>query len=799
MRLYALLVILLFSGITTVSQNCDNTLSGIAIDLHDGSVLSGAVITVAETQKSVLTNIDGKYLITNLCNQNYSLKISHHDCDPRNYSIKISGNTIKNLKLEHHLEELNQVTIQGKAFEQKTVTAYENTISEEEIEQYSSGTLGDALNSISGVSSLNTGNTIVKPIINGLHSSRVIVVNNGVRLEDQEWGAEHAPNIDVNTAGKLTIIKGAGALQYGGDAIGGIVIAEAAKIPVKDTLYGKTLVTASSNGRGTSGSTQLTKSYKSGWYGTLHGTLKYFGDSEAPNHILSNTGARETNASFSIGLNRFDYGFEAYYSLFKTEIGILSASHISGISDLIFSINNDTPLIENDFTFNIDNPKQDVTHNLARIKGFKKFHGFGKINFQYDFQQNDRLEFDRRLGDRDNIPAIDLRLKSHALQLNLDSEISDNINLKAGVVAKFQNNFATPSTGVRRLIPDYDKYDIGGYATLDYQINNNLTLEAGGRFDYTFLDAQKFYSTTFFESRNYDVLFPEIIVEDFGTQILTNPQFTFNNPSASIGALYKLNNNNIYFNFSTASRAPNPSELFSDGLHQSAARIERGDLSFESEISRKFSISFEHQSDKLSFSINPFINSIDNYILIEPTDIILSLRGSFVEWEYRQTDAELLGFDIDASYKFAKNFQFNHQFSFVKGYDRTFDEALIDIPPVSTKNEIVYTNSKINNLRLALESQFVFEQNEFPDNNFDFFLPLTQTNEFVDISTPPEAYHLLNFNSSIDFKIKNNSNLKLGLKVTNLLDTTYRNYLNRLRFFADEVGRNISLNIKINY
>ena len=176
--------------------------------------------------------------------------------------------------------------------------------------------MGDALNSLSGVSSLNKGNGIVKPIINGLHSSRVAIINNGVRMQDQEWGAEHAPNIDINSIGRLTLVKSAGALQYGGDAVGGVIIAEGQKIPVKDSLYGKTLVSVASNGRGGVISSQLTKSYDNGWYAAAQGTLKRFGDFEAAEYNLSNTGLIEKNASLRLGLNHFNYGFEAFYSFF---------------------------------------------------------------------------------------------------------------------------------------------------------------------------------------------------------------------------------------------------------------------------------------------------------------------------------------------------------------------------------------------------------------------------------------------------------------------------------------------------
>ncbi|WP_233265969.1 TonB-dependent receptor [Formosa sp. L2A11] len=785
---------------TSISQNCDNTFSGTVKDLHDGSLLVGATVIVAGSEKAVQTDLDGKFLFTNMCDGTYSIQISHPFCATQGFTFKVSGNTEKTFKLEHHLEELNEVIVQGKAFSDKSKTLVENTISKEKLEQFNGATLGDALNSLSGVSSLNAGNAVVKPIVNGLHSSRVILINNGVRMEDQEWGVEHAPNIDVNSVGNLTLIKGAGALQYSGDAVGGVIVAEADKVPVKDTLYGKTIISGASNGRGGSVTSQLTKSYKNGWYGTLQGTWKRFGDFEAPDYVLSNTGTSERNASLNIGFNKFDYGVEAYYSYFKNELGILSASHIGGASDLVSAINSDVPLIINDFTYDITEPRQDITHNLARIKAFKKFDNLGKLSLQYDFQKNNRLEYDIRTGSDKGKASVDLELTTHTLALDLDSHLKNGLKLKTGIKASYQDNFADPNTGVRRLIPDYDKYDLGAYAVLDYPINNDLVVEAGGRFDYTYVDAYKYYKTSFWESRNYDELYPDIVIEEFDNQILTHPQLNFYNPSFTVGSTYSFGKDyQLFFNYSLSSRAPNASELFSEGLHHSASRIEYGDLSFDSEIGHKFILTLQRNNKNFNFSVSPFINTIKDFIVIEPTSIETTVRGSYQVWEYRQTNAQLFGVDIDASYAFTNNFRYNYQFSLVKGYDRSQDEPLISMPPANMKNEIVYQNPEIHNLRLALQSEYVFRQNEYPDNNFEVYIPETESTEVVEISTPPDAYHLLNFNSSIDLNVNDKSRLTLGFGVTNLLNTSYRNYLNSMRYYADDVGRNFLLNIKFNY
>ncbi len=794
------LILLLASSMLSYSQDCTSILSGKVLDLHDGKPLSEALLIVAGTNITAETNSEGKFSIQGLCNRSYSIQVGHPSCLTKIFSVKINGNSTRNFKLEHHLEEFNEITVTGKAFNDKSKTLNNSRISRAEIERLSSGTLGDALNRISGVSSLNTGNAILKPLINGLHSSRVVIVNNGVRMQDQEWGAEHAPNIDINVADNITLIKGAGALQFGGDAIGGVIIAESAKAPVKDTIFGKTILSGLSNGQGGTLTTTFTKSTKEGLSFAVQGTLKRFGDFEAPDYILSNTGLFERNASVKIALNKFNYTLEAYYSIFKNEIGILRASHLGGAQDQVNAIGSDRPLIVNPFTYDIDAPKQDVTHHLARVKATKLFDGLGKLSFQYDFQANKRLEFDIRRGDDRDRASLDLKLMTHSVTLDLDSDLSDQMGLKVGVLGRFQDNTADPNTGVRRLIPDYTRYDLGIYSILDYQATDLLVLELGGRFDYSFLDVFKFYRTSLWEARNYDELFPEIVVEEFENQILTNPKLNYNNISATAGINYTINDTyNLLFNYSLASRAPNPSELFSEGLHHSASRIEIGDLRFTPEVGHKFGATFKKQGTRFNFSINPFVNFISDFVLIEPTEVQQTIRGNFQVWEYRQTDARLLGVDFDLSYELSDHFKIAHQTSLVKGYDRTLDRPLINMPPVETKNELIFTHKKMKNLRMALQSQYVFRQNEFPNNNFEVFIPELGRSEIVDVSTPPGAYHLLNFNSSIDFNVSNTSILTVGLGVNNILDTDYRNYLNRLRYYADDLGRNFLVSLKFNY
>ena len=190
--------------INSFAQNCNNRLSIQVIDLHDGTPLENA--TVQTNGLRGTTDFDGNLIFENLCKDTYMLTISHEDCEPLEQTVDIKKDTFRKIRLEHHLNELEEIMVISDN-RNSSRTLFENKISKEVLDDYNSRTIGDVLKTITGVSTLNSGSYLSKPVINGLHSSRVILINNGVRMEDQEWGIEHAPSIDINSIDKISIIK----------------------------------------------------------------------------------------------------------------------------------------------------------------------------------------------------------------------------------------------------------------------------------------------------------------------------------------------------------------------------------------------------------------------------------------------------------------------------------------------------------------------------------------------------------------------------------------------------------------
>ncbi len=798
MKSSILLLFACFVGNSILAQECKSILLGEIVDFHDNTPLSGATVSITGTSLEAVSTEAGKFNFTGLCDGVIELEVSHPDCKSQFVIITMKGDTYEKIRLEHHLEELEEVKVIGDKAN-NTKSAQEERLSQIDLQKYSGNSLGDALKSLSGVSSLNTGANIVKPVIQGLNGSRVLILNNGVRMQDMEWGEEHAPNVDINSNQDISVVKGAAALEYGGDAIGGVIIMNPLPIVRTDSLFGKTQINLFSNGRGGNITSSLTKSYASGLYIKGQGSFKKLGDLESPNYLLSNTGIEEKGITFAIGKRDFLQGWEGYYSFFDSDIGILRASHIGNVDDLIQAINSQEPNVINDFTYDIIRPNQEVAHHLGKLSYYRRFEGLGKWNIQYDYQNNRRFEYDVRVGDDANKASLDLKLATHSLSTNFRLDSKKGLDLKIGLLGRYQNNFANPDTGVRRLIPDYDRYDFGIFTVAEFRLSDAVILDGGLRYDFSRMDAKKFYRTSRWEERGYDVDFGGIVIDDLGTQLLTNPVFDYHNISATGGFKYDFGTeNSLRMNYSFAQRAPNPSELFSDGLHHSAARIELGDLRIKSESSSKLAVSLEKNESSWGYTIAPYVNAINDFIILEPTEVEFTIRGAFPVWSYRQTDALLIGIDASIYKNWTSNISSDHKFSWVRGEDKTTETPLINIPAANISNSVAYTNINWHNLAIGLESQFVFEQQRFPPNIF-VFSPQQQQEVELDINTPPNAYHLLALDAEVSFSIQNANDFKIGVRATNLLNTSYRDYLNRQRYFVDDLGRNISLRLIFNY
>ena len=242
-------MVLLTTGFV-FSQDCNLKFEGRVIDLYSEKPLKAAVIEVLGTNYNTISNNNGFFVLKNQCKNPITLKISHINCEDLFATINIEDSEYHLFYLDHKIQALNEVVVAEKKVNSYNTTAKIYSLNELQKDRYSNKGLAGALEQISGVNTLSTGSNVAKPVIHGMFGSRVGIIYNGINLENQQWGQDHAPNIDISAFENIRLIKGASALRYSGSNPGGVVILES-KLPKRiDSLYGKTIINGMTNGQG---------------------------------------------------------------------------------------------------------------------------------------------------------------------------------------------------------------------------------------------------------------------------------------------------------------------------------------------------------------------------------------------------------------------------------------------------------------------------------------------------------------------------------------------------------------------
>jgi iron complex outermembrane receptor protein len=500
----------------------------------------------------------------------------------------------------------------------------------------------------------------------------------------------------------------------------------------------------------------------------VNGTIKRSGDLSAPNYNLSNTGVAEKNISTYLQYKTWKRGLTLLYSLFNTNIGILRATHIGNTTDLANAIKSSEPYYVKDFTYKIESPRQNIMHQIIKADYFERLKNGGKISFQYAAQLNARKEFDVRRGGRSNTPALDLNLQTHTADFTFQNTTPKKLHNKVGVSGLYQNNYNVPGTGFRPVLPNYNALSVGAFILERYK-KNRWEFEAGARYDFKLVNAEIY-------SRNNEA---------------RNTTFNFHNAAFSLGGIFSINDNlSLRSNIGSAFRPPNVYELLSDGVHQSAASIEVGDINLKSEQSLKWitTLSASAYKKKMQFEVSPYVNVIQNYILLQPEQQArLTIRGAFPVFAFKQTNAVISGLDFDFKYDVLKQIAFTNRTSFLYGRDLLAKDDLIFMPPVQFNNSITFQTGSINkieNMYLTLKYISVLTQYWYPEG--------------IDFTAPPKGYGLLNIYTGIDLPFKTHR-VSFIFQVDNVMNIAYRDYLNRFRYYADNMGRNFSLKIKYHF
>ncbi len=755
------LFFLLFAA-TNYAQNCSLKLEITVKDDHTLEPLENCYVFVKPLNKTYTTNSLGKLVINKLCANTYHLQIIHVGCDTLNTTINLTANATKNLYLHHVKVELGEVVVQD---QKKDATTVKTSIKGNDVFKTRGLSLAQSLQQVNGVRLLSTGATISKPIIHGLHSNRIVLVNNGVRFESQQWGSDHAPEIDPFSADKFTVVKGAAAVKYGAEAMAGVVITEPKPIRTLKGTNAEINTAAFSNNRMgvLSGMLETSNGKLNNWAFRLQGTVKRGGNQRIPNYWIANSGIQEL--SFSGGLN-YTYNkwkVQLYSSFFNNTIGLYPGAHVENLADLERAIQSPTPLFQSNFSYAIDRPRQEATHFLNKLQINHQLNTSNLFSLTIAHQENKRDEFDPRSFVP--LPEMSLSLGTTSAELLHNYQLNQQFKIESGIQFSFQQNINN-ATSSRIFIRNYESTNIAAFSNLQFKIKE-LVLEAGLRVDNKWFES--------YYRRN---------------DTLTIHTRNFSNITSSFGARYALTKSlKISANIASAWRPPAPNELYANGLHQGLASIEIGNQDFKAEKSWSTNVQIDYTKDStLQIEAVLYNNSFENFIFLQPSlPPALTIRGYYPVFQYQQTDANLMGADFTMHYFLKSNFKLTGKASFLRAKNTITNDWIVLMPADRFEARIRKNLQlkKLINPYLELGFTHVMQQTR---------VPVDVNGKINDYAPPPPAYNLVDFEAGT---ILQKSNINIGLSIYNLLNVNFRDYLNRLRYFTAEAGINVALRAKI--
>lgn len=735
------------------------------VDAED-SPLPGVTVRFAE--RGAVTDADGFVTLPAGLGHHQKITFSYIGFENQSFTFaalqSLRPCVVRMQAAQEQLREL-VVTAEGNPIRRESVGQSVSTLS---LKEQVGGSLGELLAGVRGVSVISTGASESKPVIHGMHGNRILILNNGVRHSSQQWGNSHAPEVDIAQAGKISVLKGAESVRYGADALGGVILVEQRMLPYRRSgVAGEVSPYFQSNGLGVGIYTLLEGSFGSDlqWGWRLQGDVAHSGDKRTAKYLLNNTGHRSWSAQGAIGLQSDRYQVELFLSNVWDKGGVFYGAKMGNVELLKERIALGRPPQEviTPYSRAIDYGYHQVNHTLAKLEGHYHIDQFHTLLAKVAYQLNFRDEYHLRRNKLSHVPEMALVMHNLVGELQWSYTPREAWKVEAGVLGNYTNNYNTPGTGVVPLIPNYVQGGAGGYLLSKYT-TRIWGVEAGARIDGNYLSA----SGINYNSEPYG-----------GVERQANITYTLGGFAQLAPGL------SLRSQLGTAWRAPHVAELYSNGLDQESGIYVVGQEGLKSERALKWVASLGYSHQYFQLDIEGYLQWINNYIYQEPTGEIHRLvSGAYPLFRYRQTAAKLHGWDAEMGIHPLSWLSYSVSAGMIWASERTTGRYLPFIPPLRMRQEL---KASFDRWYLAVEHKYVAQQKRF-DPETDLTL------------TAPPAYHLLGLRASYHHLLPQKwGQLTYTLLVDNLLNTEYKEYTNRARYYAHDLGMGATFSVRYQF
>lgn len=660
-----------------------------------------------------------------------------------------------------------------------------DVVDQDFLRKHFTGNFMQAMENIPGVQTMDIGSGFSKPMIRGMGFNRIAVLENGIKQEGQQWGADHGLELDAFNIGTVNVLKGPSSLLYGSDAMGGVIDITSPPVPSVDMLFGDvTLLGKSVNG--TLGESFMLGIKKSFWYAQVRYSEQHFGDYRIPTDTivyltqkmpvygrkLKNTAGIERNIGFFAQYQRQRYKANYSVSNVYQKTGFFPGAH--GIPDV--------SRVEDDGdSRNMELPYSKVNH--LKVTTLQQY-AWEKLVLSGDFgfQNNHREEwsvFHTHYGSQpvpEKAPEKELAFNLNTLSASVKVRFigSSSWEHALGWDGQHQRN---DISGYSFLLPEYYRSTTGLLWLTTYKPNNVISVSGGMRYDYGYIHISSHedaYLADYLRKQGYD----EEQVEHYKWNSHAVKK-KFGDYSFSLGLVWTPSERHmVKANVGRSFRLPGANELAANGVHHGTFRHEQGDTNLKSEQGWQMDASYNLRYNGFSISVSPFVSWFSNYIFLRPTGewSVLPHAGQI----YRYTGAEALfaGTEATIDIHFLRSFNYRISGEYVYTYNCDEHIPLSFSPPFSMRNTLTWQRKQV---MLYAEWQSIARQNRV-DRNED--------------RTP--GANLFHLGGSLNIPIRGNQAIEITLTARNIFNTRYYNHLSFYRKVEiPEPGRNFQLLIKI--
>lgn len=742
--------------------------SGIVLDAVSGEPIAGAWVRLPEIRRQVTTDEKGYFSFEQVPVGHQVLEISAVGYSAWVEHLELQADLQERIRLQPFVTENTGVVITGvgsATMIRKTPVAIA-ALRKLALLQSAASNIVDVMTALPGVSAVSTGPAISKPLIRGLGANRIVVLQDGVRQEGQQWGDEHGLEIDEAMVTGIEVVKGPASLMYGSDALAGVVQFLTQAPVAEGTTQGQWLNGFQSNNGLVHSNLRIAGQKKGiswGGYATLKSAQDY--QNRIDGRVL-NSRFSERNLGAQLGINRTQGFMHLLFTRFQQEPGLIEGDRDDATGKFLLFAG--SPLARIATREDLRGrktwiPNQQVTHDRF-VSDNQWTLGRSQLKANLAWQRNQRIEYGNPEVPTERELYFDLNTWNYTFHWQLPAIREWHTTLGGNGMRQLNKN-----RGEELLIPEYRLFDLGVFAHTQRYYKRG-TFSGGIRYDYRHLTSDAAFVGT--------------------EQKFVAQKNNFTNLSASAGYSWELDSAiTLKFNLARGFRAPTIAELASNGTHEGTSRYEYGSSALKSERSWQYDLGFDLSYDHLQIGLSAFHNNINDFIFYQKlqdsngSDSLVDVDGKLIQaFQFEQGNARLSGFEwvFDWHPHPLDWLHWQNSFSWVQGrFDRRIDprtpgsDRLPLIPAPRWRSEFRADAKKWGPHLRRLYSKLEIDVNAVQRQFFSGF----------DTETATAGYTLINWAFGSDVvNRKNQLSFSWHAGVTNLFDVVWQSHLSRLKY-----------------